>query len=121
MKIIRNWILLIIVVIGISIALFSTGRLHNIYIENKEKYGYLPIREVTFSLDGGKDKKVKENKRAVIEGKGRSHKLTIKYKDKNGEKKEIRRDVVLRMTENVIISLPVLINNGENWLEEFKK
>ncbi|WP_291259314.1 DUF6672 family protein [Fusobacterium sp.] len=117
MKIIRNWIILIIVVFGISIALFSTGRLHNIYIENKEKDGYLPVKGVTYSLNGEKEKKIRENKRGMVEGKGRSHELVIKYKDENGEKREI----VLGMTEDVIIFIPILINNGENWIEEFDK
>lgn len=121
MKKIRNWILLIIVVIGISVALFVTGRLHNIYIENKSKDGYLPVKGVTYSLNGEKAKKIRENKRGMVEGKGRTHELTVKYKDENGDKKEIKKELKLGITEDVIINLPILINGGDNWIEEFKK
>ena len=121
MKKIRNWILLIIVVIGISVALFVTGRLHNIYIENKSKDGYLPVKGVTYSLNGEKAKKIRENKRGMVEGKGRTHELTVEYRDENGDKKEIKKELKLGITEDVIINLPILINGGDNWIEEFKK
>lgn len=41
MKMIRNWIILTIVVIGISVALFITGRLHSIYLKIKQRMDIL--------------------------------------------------------------------------------
>lgn len=120
MKMIRNWIILIIVVIGISVALFITGRLHNVYFENKEKDGYAVISDISYSLNGEKAKKVRVNRRGLGEVKGRTHELVVTFKDKDGNKKEIKKTITLGATENVIIYLPVLAGNGENWMEEFK-
>ena len=119
MKMIRNWIILTIVVIGISVALFITGRLHSIYFENKAKDGYAAIKDISYSLNGEKAKKVRVNRRGMSEGKGRTHELLITYKDENGKKQELKKSITLGATENVIIYLPVLVGNGENWMEEF--
>lgn len=120
MKMIRNWILLMIVVIGISVALFITGRLHNVYFENKTKNGYEAIKDISYSLNGEKAKKVRVNRRGMGEVKGRTHELVVTYKDEAGKKQEIKKSITLGATENVIIYLPVLVGNGENWMEEFK-
>lgn len=120
MKMIRNWVLLMIVVIGISVALFITGRLHSVYFENRARDGYEAIKDVSYSLNGEKAKKVRVNRRGMGEAKGRTHELLVTYKDENGEKQEIKKTITLGATENVIIYLPVLVGNGENWMEEFK-
>ncbi len=120
MKMIRNWILLTIVVIGISVALFITGRQHSIYFENKSKDGYKAIKEISYSLNGEKAKKVRVNRRGMGEGKGRTHEILVTYKDESGEKQEIRKTIKLGATEDVIIYLPVLVGDGDNWMEEFK-
>lgn len=120
MKMIRNWVLLMIVVIGISVALFITGRLHSVYFENRARDGYEAIKDVSYSLNGEKAKKVRVNRRGMGEAKGRTHKLLVIYKDENGEKQEIKKTITLGATENVIIYLPVLVGNGENWIEEFE-
>lgn len=119
MKMIRNWIILTIVVIGISVALFITGRLHSIYFENKTKDGYTAIKDISYSLNGEKAKKVRVNRRGMSEGKGRTHELLITYKDETGKKQEIKKEITLGITEDVIIYLPVLVGDGENWMEEF--
>lgn len=120
MKMIRNWVLLMIVVIGISVALFITGRLHSVYFENRARDGYEAIKDVSYSLNGEKTKKVRVNRRGMGEAKGRTHELLVTYKDENGEKQEIKKTITLGATENVIIYLPVLVGNGENWIEEFE-
>ncbi|WP_294657419.1 DUF6672 family protein [uncultured Fusobacterium sp.] len=119
MKMVRNWIILIIVIIGISIALFVTGRLHSVYFENKTKDGYVAINDISYSLNGEKAKKVRINKRGMGEVKGRTHELIVTFKDKAGKKHEIKKTITLGTTENVIIYLPVLVGDGENWIEEF--
>lgn len=120
MKMIRNWVLLMIVVIGISVVLFITGRLHSVYFENRARDGYEAIKDVSYSLNGEKAKKVRVNRRGMGEAKGRTHELLVTYKDENGEKQEIKKTITLGATENVIIYLPVLVGNGENWIEEFE-
>lgn len=120
MKMVRNWILLIIVVIGISVALFITGRLHSIYFENKSKDGYTAIKDISYSLNGEKSKKVRVNKKGMGEVKGRTHELLVTYKDEAGKKQEIKKTITLGATEDIIIYLPVLVGNGEKWMEEFE-
>ena len=65
------------------------------------------------------EKKVRINKRGMVEVKGRTHELIVTFKDKAGKKHEIKKTITLGATENVIIYLPVLVGDGENWIEEF--
>ena len=37
MKIARNWIILIVVLLGIAAALFISGKQHRVFIDNKKK------------------------------------------------------------------------------------
>lgn len=120
MKMVRNWIVLILVFVAISVALFITGRQHSIYFENKEKAGYEAIKDISFSLNGEKAKKVRVNRRGLGEVKGRKHELVVEYKDTNGQKQVIKENITLGPTENIIVYLPILVNGGENWMEEFQ-
>lgn len=43
----------------------------------------------------------------MSEGKGRTHELLITYKDETGKKQEIKKEITLGITEDVIIYLPV--------------
>lgn len=120
MRMVRNWIILIIVIIIISAGLFITGRQHSVYLENKDRDGYVAVKDISYSLDGEKEKKVRVNKRGLSEVKGRTHTLVVTYKDGNGAKQKLEKKITLGATENVIIYLPILVGNGENWVEEFK-
>ena len=119
MKIARNWILLLVVIIIVSVLLFITGRQHNIYIENKTVGEYAAVKDIKYSLDGEKEKKIKPNKRKAEIVKGRSHKIIVEFKDSSGAVQTIERKFDLKATENVIIYLPILVNNGNSWIEEF--
>ena len=119
MKVARNWLIVLIFVIVLSVILFITGRQHNVYIENKPKGEYVAVKDIRYSLDGEKEKKIKPNKRKAEVVKGRSHKIVVQYKDTDGVTKEIEKKFELKATEDIIIYLPVLTNNGEEWMEEF--
>lgn len=119
MKIARNWILLLVVIIIVSVLLFITGRQHNIYIENKTVSEYAAVKDIKYSLDGEKEKKIKPNKRKAEVVKGRSHKLLVEFKDDSGVSQKIEKKFELKATEDVIIYLPILVNDRNNWIEEF--
>lgn len=119
MKIARNWIILLVFLVILSVILFITGRQHNVYVENKARNEYVAVKDIKYSLDGDKEKKIKPNKRKAEVVKGRSHKIVVEYKDAQGNKQKIEKDFDVKATEDLIIYLPVLIGNGNDWVEEF--
>ena len=119
MKIARNWIILLVFLVILSVILFITGRQHNVYVENKARNEYVAVKDIKYSLDGDKEKKIKPNKRKAEVVKGRSHKIVVEFKDAQGNKQKIEKDFDVKATEDLIIYLPVLIGNGNDWIEEF--
>ena len=119
MKIARNWIVLLGILIVLSGMLFVTGRQHNVYVENKTRDQYVTVKDIKYSLDGEKEKKIKPDKRKAETVKGRSHKIIVEFKDEAGNKKEIEKNFDLKATEDIIIYLPVLVKDENGWLEEF--
>ena len=119
MKIARNWIILLVFLVILSVILFITGRQHNVYVENKARNEYVAVKDIKYSLDGDKEKKIKPNKRKAEVVKGRSHKIVVEFKDAQGNKQKIEKDFDVKATEDLIIYLPVLIGNGNDWVEEF--
>lgn len=49
MKIARNWIILIVVLLGIAAALFISGKQHRVFIDNKKVGEYTAI-DVSYSI-----------------------------------------------------------------------
>ena len=65
MKIARNWIILIVVLLGIAAALFISGKQHRVFIDNKKVGEYTAI-DVSYSINGEKAKKIRVNKKAMV-------------------------------------------------------
>ena len=84
MKIARNWIILIVVLLGIAAALFISGKQHRVFIDNKKVGEYTAI-DVSYSINGEKAKKIRVNKKAMVYVKGPKHKLIIEFKDNTGK------------------------------------
>lgn len=118
MKITRNWIILIIIMVAVSVFLFISGRQHTVYIENK--YKDIKSIDVSYSVDGEKIKKIKANKKKVELVKGRSHNILVEFKGENGDMKKIEKSFTLGATENIEINIPLLINNNDNWINRVK-
>ena len=58
MKIARNWIILIVALLGIAAALFISGKQHRVFIDNKKVGEYTAI-DVSYSINGEKAKKIR--------------------------------------------------------------
>lgn len=115
MKIVRNWVALIVVLIGISTALFISGKQHKIFIDNKKVGEYAAV-DISYSVNGDKTKKIRVNKKAMVYVKGPKHKLTIEFKDNTGKDVVLENEFKLTPTEDATIYLPLLINGEENWI-----
>lgn len=115
MKIIRNWVCLIIVLIGIAVALFITGKQHSVFLNNKKENGYSLI-EVSYSIDGSKFKKLKPKKKAMVNVKGSTHKINLKFKDTTGNETVLEKEFKISPLNNVEISIPALLNDDTNWI-----
>lgn len=120
MKMTRNWIMLIVIMIILSVYLFTTGRQHTLYIENGKKSDAVKSVEVSYSIDGNKVQKIKSTKKKMELVKGKNHIIVVEFKGENGEIKKLEKEFSLKMTENAEISLPLLINQKDNWINEVK-
>lgn len=116
MKIARNWVILIVVLIGIAAALFISGKQHKVFLDNK-KIGEYTAVDVSYSANGEKAKKIRVNKKAMIYVKGPKHKLIIEFKDTTGKTVTLENEFKLTPTEDATIYLPLLINGEENWIK----
>lgn len=116
MKMVRNWIILIIVLIGIAAALFVSGKQHKIFIDNNKVGEYAAV-DVSYSINGEKVKKIRVNKKAMVYVKGPKHKLIIEFKDDTDKNVTLENEFKLTPTEDATIYLPLLINGEENWIK----
>lgn len=120
MKITRNWIILVLIMILLSVFLFVTGRQHMVYVENGKKNDSIKSVDVSYSIDGAKMTKIKPTKKKLELVKGKKHVILVEFKGENGELKSIKKEFILKITENAEISLPLLINQKDNWINEVK-
>lgn len=118
MKRIFSWIVVIIAIIVISIILFITGKKHKVMLINGEKGVEVPSK-VAYIVDNQKAKKIKSiraNKKGVVYVKGINHEITIKFKNAEGEEKEITKKFKARISQEEIIDFAKMINNSEDWI-----
>ena len=117
MKRIMSWIVVIGITILISIMLFMTGKLHKVMLTNGKKGNQEVLKVIEYSIDKSPFKKIKAYKKTVVEVKGISHTIVIKFKNKNGEEEEITQKFKAKIGERENIDIFKVINNKENWLE----
>lgn len=118
MKRIFSWIVVIIAIIVISIILFITGKKHKVMLINGEKGVEVPSK-VAYIVDNQKAKKIKSiraNKKGVVYVKGINHEITIKFKNAEGEEKEITKKFKARISQEEIIDFAKIIDNSEDWI-----
>ena len=116
MKLIRNWVILIVVLIGIAAALFITGKQHKVFIDNKGTAAYKAV-DVSYSINGEKSKKLKVKKKAMVYVKGPKHEISIKFKDETGNEVTLNKEFKLTPMEEATISLPLMINDEKEWIK----
>ncbi len=121
MKRLISWVVVIGVTILISIILFMTGKLHKVMLNNGKKGDQNIIEVIEYSIDKSPFKKIKALKKSVIEVKGISHTITIRFEDENGEKREITEKFKAKVGERENINISKIINNEKDWLEYTKE
>lgn len=112
MKMVRNWIILIVVFIGIATALFITGKQHKVFIDNKGM-----AVDVSYSFNGEKDKRVRKDRKAMVYVKGPKHEVTIKFKDQTGNEVTLNKEFKLTPMEEATIFIPLMINDDKDWIK----
>lgn len=121
MKRLISWVVVIGVTILISIILFMTGKLHKVMLNNGKKGDQNIIEVIEYSIDKSPFKKIKALKKSVIEVKGISHTITIRFEDENGEKREITEKFKAKVGERENINISKIINDEKDWLEYTKE
>lgn len=118
MKRVVSWIVVLVVLFAFSTILFVTGKQHKIMIVNGNKGEEVPAR-VLYVVDGenaDKPKNVRANKKAVAYVKGSNHKIVIKFKDENGQDKEIEKSFKAKISKQATINFAGIINGTDNWI-----
>lgn len=118
MKRILSWVVVVIAIIILSVFLFVTGKQHKVILVNGENGVEVPAR-VSYIVDGqnkDKPKSIRANKRGIAFVKGINHEITIKFKDANGENKEITKKFKARLSDEEFIDFAGMINGTDNWL-----
>ena len=107
---------LVAVMVVLGGMLFVTGKEHRVFVENKSIDGYKAIKKVLYIVDGGKEVKVKKNKKKLSNVKGTAHEIVVIY-EKGGETHQIEKSFKLKAMEEASISIPRLINGSEEWIK----
>lgn len=110
MKIVRNWIIIIVLTIAFSFWLFVSGRQHQIFLTNGNKH-LAGIKKMMYSVDGSKFKKIRSKKKKLVLVKGRNHLLVIKYA-LDDKQYTLEKDIELGITENTTIDLLKLVKKN---------
>lgn len=121
MKRLVSWIVVIGITILISIILFMTGKLHKVMLNNGKKGDENIIEVVEYSIDKSPFKKIKPLKKSVIEVKGISHTITVRFENENGEKIEITEKFKAKIGERENIDISKIVNNENDWLKYTKE
>lgn len=118
MKRVVSWIVVLVVVFAISVVLFVTGKQHKVALINGENGVKVPAR-VTYIVDGQnaeKPKSIRANKKGIAYVKGINHEITIKFKDTDGQNKEITKKFKAKISQEATIDFAEIINGTDNWI-----
>lgn len=116
MKRVTGILALLVVLIGLSIFLYQTGKGHEIYVSNPTIEGVAPIKEIVIKVDGEtKGVKVRSEKKNVITVKGISHKFLLTYKSEEGNK-ELKGEFKVVSGKDNILELSKFINGDKEWI-----
>ncbi|WP_300331038.1 DUF6672 family protein [Fusobacterium sp.] len=121
MKRLVSWIVVIGITILISIMLFMTGKLHKVMLNNGKKGDKNIMEVVEYSIDKSPFKKIKALKKSVVEVKGISHIITVRFENENGEKMEITEKFKAKIGERENIDISKIVNNENDWLKYTKE
>jgi len=119
--IIRITLMVVLILIGIS--LYTIGKEHKVFIDNKD----IAVGEIVYSAEATYDVRVdnqeigllEKGDRNVVKVAGASHKIVIEeIKDKvlTGEKYEKR--FKLKTNESATVNIPAMINNKNEWINK---
>ncbi|MBC2857357.1 hypothetical protein H3N56_13025 [Cetobacterium sp. 2A] len=117
MKIIRNWIILIIFTMIGSYYLYIYGQQHQIFVENVSVAEFKAPKVIVYSIDGLKETKVNSGKKSKIAVKGPSHVIKINFKTEDGTNKIIEKKFKIGANKTGYISIGGIVEGKEDWLK----
>jgi len=121
--IIRTALIAVLILIGIF--LYTIGKEHKVFIDNKD----IAVGEIVYSAEATYDVRIdnqeigllEKGDRNVVKVAGASHKIVIeeiKNKVLTGEKYEKR--FKLKTNESATVNIPAMINNANEWIDKTK-
>ncbi|HOO74182.1 MAG: hypothetical protein H7A31_03065 [Thermotogae bacterium] len=121
-NLIRTALLLLLIIF--SFFLYSTGKIHYVFIDNKtvtsEDKTFSALDNVSVFVDKEDSVVIKKRIRKQFSVSGKNHKITVTIKDNDGTEILIEKKFSLKLSEKAIISIPLLYAGEENWIEKEK-
>lgn len=121
MKRVISWTIVLFITLLISVMLFFTGKLHKAILSAGRKGMEGIPKEIQYSIDKEPFKKIRATKKAAVDIKGVNHIIVIKYKDEQGETKEITKKFKAKIGKRENLDLVKLLNNDEKWITYTKE
>lgn len=107
---------LVAVMLLLSTFLFITGKEHKVFIENKTVGEYKAVKVAEYTVNDQEAVKIKKRKKKLAKVKGRTHEISVTYK--NGDKEQtVTKKFTLGAMDEATISIPVLLKDGSDWIE----
>lgn len=124
-RFLMRWYQRLIVVAGLVVLgfwLFYIGREHRIFLDNKNVNDYKALPQVNVSINGGEPAELTPGDRDMRKAVGPEFELKAEFFDDKGEITDtITRKIVVGCRKDIIISLPVLAGESEDFILPFPR
>ncbi len=107
---------LVAVMVLIGVYLFISGKEHKVFIENKTAGEYKAVKVAYYTVNDQEEEKIKKRKKKLAKVKGKSHEITVVYKDGDKEQK-VTKEFTLGAMDEATISIPSLLGGSAQWIE----
>lgn len=124
-RFLMRWYQRLIVVAGLvalGFWLFYIGREHRIFLDNKNVNDYKALPQVNVSINGGDIAELTPGDRDMRKTVGPEFELKAEFfDDKGGITNTITQKIVIGCSKDIIISLPVLAGESEDFILPFPR
>lgn len=114
---------LIVVLIFLGVYLYNVGKLHKVYIENKE----ITLDNVTYQatssykvwIDGQEIGDLRQGKRKLAKVIGSNHRIIVQeVVDRRVRGPKFEKQFTLKVTEKATVNIPALLNDLHSWIKK---
>jgi len=120
LKFLMRWaqrLIVLAALIALGIWLFYIGREHQIFLDNKTLGEFKALEQVNVSINGGEISELMTRERDVKKVVGPKFEIKAEVFDEDGEiVKTITKEIKICFSKDIMINLPALAADGENFI-----